>query len=286
MQHLLLLIAIISLSQSANLVRWANAPNEVFGTWRMLGASLVMLIVCFVSRLPVTKLKKKQWLWTTFAGFLIFSHLWTFFFAAQNTSIANTMVLFASNPIWTALGSILFTGEKLKRPLIISIAISVLAIWVMFSNRFSFQEMRLGDLSALLSAFLYSCYMLASLAARRTGVQNKLFSFWIYGICGVCFLALGLARDVQFTSYPMHTWVAIAGSILFPTLLGHALFTYLLHHININWLSTGKLAEPVMSAFIAWIAFSEPLQPQTILAFVLISMSLLNLYRPWKYIKR
>lgn len=286
MHQALLMLAILSLSQSPNMVRWSQAPVEVIGAWRMLLASLIMGALCLYAKSSLKKLSKQQFFWVLSAGIFLFVHLWTYFFAAKNTLIANTVVIFSTNPVWTALGGILIFKQRMQPRTLAALGLALLAIVILFWERLNLEQgWGGGEVSALLSAMLFTGYMLSSLKSRELGVENKVFTFWIYGICGFAFLLTAVVRHIELWDYPARSWIGIAGLILFPTLLGHAIFTHLLKHINIHLLSTSKLAEPILSAVVAWMLFSEPLHPATAYAFLLIAASLMILFEPWKYLR-
>ena len=100
----------------------------------------------------------------------------------------------------------------------------------------------------------------------------------------MCFFFTVLGTGHKFFSYPPITWISIGGLVLFPTLLGHALFTYLLRYFDVNWLSTGKLAEPLLASLTAFLFFHETWTPTIAMAFACTGVSLLILLEPWKHL--
>src|SRR3712207_4385551 len=116
MLHLLLyIIAIASLSTSANLIRMAGAPVDVIGFWRLLASAAFLLpfalkngdLKAHFSR------SKGELLMVFLSGLFFFLHLWTYFYSAQHTRIANCMIIFATNPLFVSLVSYFVFREKL-----------------------------------------------------------------------------------------------------------------------------------------------------------------------------
>lgn len=213
-------------------------------------------------------------------GVLFFFHLWSYFYAAQNTKIANCMILFATNPLYTAIGSFVFFKEKLTINVLIAYGLAFFGIYFLVSNTVSFNPENLkGEVSALISAFFYSAYTLSS-KHSRTRLDNSDFSIGIYFVCGLCFLILANIQSTQLIDYPQHTWIGILGTILIPTLLGHALFTYLMNYLNINWMSCGKLLEPGLSAMMAFFIFNEKISSSTQIAFLFTTLAVIVLFLP------
>lgn len=282
LHHILLFIAILSLSQAANLVRYAAAPVEVIGFWRLLMASLILAPLAFKHRHSVKAATGKVLSLTFLSGVFLFLHFGTFFFAAQNTKIANAMILFATNPLFTAAGAYFFFKEKISLRLAIAYVLAGFGIYFLVSHSITFDPERFkGDISALISAAFFSGYILTGRAVRPH-YENTLYTFIIYLTTGVLFGVACLFTGVAMTSYPTHSWIAIATLAIVTTLFGHALFTYLLSHMSVNFLSCAKLVEPVFSALVAYFVFQESLANQTLTAFIFTAAAILTLYWPTK----
>ncbi len=224
------------------------------------------------------------WIWAALSGSFFFFHLWTFFYAAQNTSIANCMVIFATNPIFTALGAWLFLKDRFENRHALAFLLAFSGVAFLFSDRMSWDSARIGDFSALASAVFFSIYILASKKARLK-MNTEQFTWIIYSLAATLFFFTGLSLQVEWTGYPAQTWWAILGTIVFPTLLGHVLFTHLLKFFNINWLSCGKLAEPALSSAVAFLAFGEELKRESLIAFALTASSVVILFWPLLFSK-
>lgn len=280
-RFLLFFLSILSLSQAANLVRLAAAPPLMIGFWRIIGSALIMLGLHYwqsrrKSKPFLSPLPPSIWAWTLASGSFFFLHLWTFFFAAQHTTIANCMVIFAINPLFTAIGSWLLLNDRFERRHGIAFILAFFGIYALASQNLSWSEGLPGDLSALASAGLFSGYLISSKKARLH-MNTEQFTGLIYLWAAALFLIFALSKNISMLNYPSITWWAIAGNILIPTLLGHVLFTYLLKFFNINWMSCGKLLEPGFSALVAYFAFNEVLKPGTLVAFVFFASSVLVL---------
>lgn len=289
LNYLLYFIALFGLSQSANLVKMAQAPIEVLGFWRLFFCALLFLpwALRFKSLRPLFQADRRHDLWMgLISGTFFFLHLWTFFYASKNTSIANCMIIFSINPLFTAAGAYLFFGEKFTPRLAMAYVLAFFGIYWLVSHSVHFdQGLVKGDLMALLSALLVSVYLLSGKKLRHS-LDNPSFSVFIYSVCAFWFGVTALLRGIEFTGYETNTWWAIAGLVVIPTLLGHSLFMYLIKYMNINLMTCGKLIEPVMSSMVAWILFKEHLKTSTWIAFIFTSASVLVLFAPWSILKQ
>lgn len=289
LNYLLYFVALFGLSQSANLVKIAHAPIEILGFWRLFLCTLLFLP--WALRRPalinIFKAPQKSDLWMgLLSGTFFFLHLWTFFYASKNTSIANCMIIFSINPLFTAAGAYFFFNEKFTLRLAGAYVLAFLGIYWLVSHSLKFdQGFVKGDLMALLSAALVSVYLLSGKKLRHN-LDNANFSVFIYAVCAFWFGVVAFAQGTPFTGYDEKTWLAIAGLVVVPTLLGHSLFMYLIKHMNINLMTCGKLIEPVMSSMVAWVLFQEHLKQSTWIAFTFTSASVIVLFAPWKFLRK
>lgn len=278
---LLYFLALFSLSTASSWAKLNHMPVSVLGFWRLGIACLVISIYFFIfKKQKLPKIDKKIY-WPLFSGFLFFLHLYTYTYAAKNTSIANTMILFASNPVWSSLGAILFFKDKISSRLITAYVLALTSIVILVFGKIEFKsDYFIGDLSAVVSAFLYAAYMLSSKKARQH-YANSIFSIFLYGTCAAFFFLNGFAIfDNQFIDYDAISWIAVAGQVLIPTFLGHLTFTYLVSSMNISLMTCGKLLEPLMASIIAYYVFSETLSSFAWISFGLTALSVVILFYP------
>ncbi len=176
------------------------------------------------------------------------------------------MVIFATNPIFTAIGAWAWFREKFEKRHGLAFFFAFSGISILFHDRLNLESLRSGDFAALLSALFFSGYILTGKKSRHS-MSTEQYTWIIYLMTAVFFGGAGLIKGVEWLDYPLKTWLAIAATVIFPTLLGHVLITHLLQYFNINFLSCGKLAEPIMSAIVAYFVFGELLNTKIVLAF-------------------
>lgn len=271
MKYALLAVAVLCMSQPANLIRWAHAPLEVIGFWRLAIATLAMAPLAWGARASWLALSGRGRGLHLTAGVFLFLHLGTYVYAAQHTLIANCMAAFCTHPLLVGLGAWIFHGERPTARLAVSYLLAGLGVWALFSGATGLDRANLaGDLASLASAAFYAGYVLLGRSLRRT-LDNRAYAAGVYAVTAALFFAAGAARGVPWTGYPPAFWVAVAALGLAVTLGGHALFSYLLGSMDVNLLTTAKLLEPIFGGLTAWVAFGEPLRARTGLAFALIA---------------
>jgi drug/metabolite transporter (DMT)-like permease len=283
LRTLLYFLALFCLATSSNWAKLNHMPVDVLGFYRLGFAALFLGIWIFtVKRIKLPALDR-QMIWVVVSGVFFFMHLWTFKYAAKNTTISNGMIIFSSNPVWSSLGAVIFFREKLSVRLICSYILALIGVYLLVAPDLQLNsQMNKGDIASLLSAILFAGYMLSGKKARRH-FDNELYAFGQYLICAVCF-----AICIGFTEHPLAgydtvSWVAVAGLVLMPTFFGHFTFTYLVHFMDLSTMTCGKLIEPVIASLIAVFLFSEKLSAQAPFAFILTSAAVLLLFVPQLY---
>jgi len=271
-------LALFFLSQSAALAKYAAVAPEIIGTWRLLLASLFFFALALWKKQisHFWKQSSTQHMRVLLTGLFFFLHLWTFFFAAQNTLISHTMILFCLNPLFVALGSWLISKKPPPRTIIGAYILSLLALMLLMSeshiNR-SDQNSLMGDLSAFASALFFAAYLLLSQKCRKI-LPNLVFSSGMYFWGFVCFfITMAITQD-NWVHHPQEAWVGISGQVIFSTLLGHSMISYLMKYLDVTWMATGKLSEPIMASLVAYFIFQETLSLQASVAFILTGISL------------
>ncbi|MGZ3712821.1 MAG: DMT family transporter, partial [Bdellovibrionota bacterium] len=227
------------------------------------------------------KFSWRQWGAILLCGFFLYTHFFTWFLSVQKTSVANSMILFSSNPLFTALGAWMFFGEKITVRHFAALALCFIGVYFMMRDSLSAShEHFLGDLWGISCAVLFSSYILVSKGLRRK-VHNLPFAFSTYSFVTLFFGITMLITGTPFFGYSWANWAGFSGLAFGSTLLGHSLFTYCLQFFNVNLMSISTLAEPMFTALSAWVFFGEALTRGAIIGFLFVGAGIVVLYFPY-----
>jgi drug/metabolite transporter (DMT)-like permease len=281
-------ISLLILSQAATLIRFAEASSLAICFWRLLIAGALLAPVAFnrAGREQLRLLNRSDAWHLIYSGVLLFVHFYSFFKAVQDTSIANATILFSLNPVTTAAGAWILFRERVTPHLVVACALGFAGIVVLFGEQWldsSFQETATsfnGNLWSLLSATCFSGYILTG-KRLRLKLSNFTFATAIYLQTAVYAAIVMVVVQDRFVGYTPLTWWMFIALAIFPTLLGHAVFTYCLNHLDVNFMSCMTLIEPLFAAIAAYYIFSEPLSRYAAVGFVLTCASVVALYWPW-----
>lgn len=280
MPALTLALSLIVLSHSGIFVRYCEADALAIGFWRMAIAVPVLFGLVIWRGLwgRVRRLRRKQLASLVLCGFLLFFHWWSWFLAVQKTTLANSMVLFAISPLFTALGAWFFFRERLTFRHGLALLFCFAGIVAIFQGSLALDPSRLqGDVLGLVSSLLFSGYVLTSKGIRKN-LENLPFTLVAYSSSGIFFFVMMLVRGLPFFSYSAGTWAAFTALAFGPTLTGHALFTWCLQFFNVNLMNILILTEPVIASISAFFLFREPLTVHQVAGFAFIATGVLALF--------
>lgn len=280
LRTLLYFLALFCLATSSNWAKLSHMPVEVLGFYRLGFAALFLGLWIFIIKRIKLPVFDRQSLWVIVSGLFFFMHLWTFKYAAKNTSISNGMIIFTSNPVWSSIGAVIFFKEKLSFRLIASYIMALIGVYLLVAPELSIGgQLNKGDVSSLISAILFAAYMLTGKKARRH-YDNELYAFGQYLICALAFAICIMFTGNPLTGYDSVSWLSVAGLVLLPTFFGHFTFTYLVNYMDLSVMTCGKLIEPVLASLLAAYMFDEKLSAQAPIAFILTCGSVLLLFGP------
>jgi drug/metabolite transporter (DMT)-like permease len=255
----LLGVAVAAVSTSAPLIRGAAAPTLAIAFWRN-----ALALPAVGGWVLLRRHERAGWRARTIderrlsrrAGLLLALHFATWVPSLSFTSVASSVALVATQPVWAALLA-RRRGEPVGRGTWAGIAVSFAGALVLTGLDLSISGRALfGDLLALLGGMLAAAYVTVGADVRRT-VGTASYATACYGTAAAVLLAVCLGGRQELWGYDGGTWLAIAGLVVGPQLLGHTLVNRVLHAISPTIVSVAILFEILGASLIAWLAFDE-----------------------------
>lgn len=274
---------VFTLGWSAILIRFAEAPPLAIAAYRMLGAALVLLPFSAGSILSLWRglAPRQRWIWVASAMFLAL-HFALWIESLRHTSVASSVVLVTTNPIFAGIGGWLFLGEREGRFFWagagITIAGGFLLVW---ADAGAAAGAAAGDLAgsslgspmgnalALGGAVMASGYLLCGRALRRNMPLIPYVTV-CYGVSGIFLALAALAAGQPLSGYSPSTWALLGVMVLGPSLIGHTAVNWALAHMPPGKVALSILGEPVVAAVLAWWLLAEPLGGVRALACAMI----------------
>ncbi len=147
-------IGVVILSPDSVLIRLADADSWTVLFYRglLMSIGVMMLLLITYRSKTIVEFKKigRGGLWI---GWLHGIMTGTFVFAIMHTSIANTLVIISTGPIWIAIIAWLTLREKASLITWLAMIIVFIGIYIVMSANFGGQNI-VGDIFALITAIL------------------------------------------------------------------------------------------------------------------------------------
>jgi len=253
--YLLLFIGVFVISFSGILIKVSTAPPLIIAFFRMLYSILILT--------PFFLFKKKSQLKyfldfrPALVGFLLAIHFFLWFTAFKYTSVANSVIFIAMQPLFSVILEYFFAREDLNKSVIRGILLALVGSLVISIGDIHFLFTRLfGDLLALTAAFFAASYLFVG----RT-LRDEIDYFpYLYIVYCYTTLFLGLTvliRGIDFTVYGSVNHYIFLALALGPTLIGHSVLNYSVRYIPSSLVSITILGEPILTTFLAWILLGD-----------------------------
>ncbi|TKI56810.1 DMT family transporter [Brevibacillus antibioticus] len=262
--YLALLIGVIAISSSAIFVKLSDAPAPIIATYRLIFSVLLTLPFLCWNRgaiAEIGKTSKKVWLLCILSGAFLASHFLLWFESLNYTSVASSTVLVTLQPLFAFIGGYFFFGEKVRFLALSGGLLAIAGSFVIGWGDFQVGGMALwGDFLALMGAVTVTGYWLVGQYVRQH-MSSFAYTLVVYTATSVILVAYDLAFGYSLVGYPAADWGWFFCLALFPTLLGHSIFNWIIKWLNTTTISMGILGEPIGTAILAYFILGEVVTP-------------------------
>ena len=257
-----LVVAIGAISGGAILVRLSSEPPAVAAFYRVLFTTLPLLPVAgWKYRDDFRRITARDFGFATLAGLALAVHFASWFESLAWTSVAASVTLVQSQPVFVAIGAWLLLSERVTSRMVLGIVIAVVGIVTMsvgdlLGGVLVGPDPLYGNALALLGALMAAAYVLSGRSLRQR-VALVPYVVVVYGVCTFSLLAVVLAQGHPLSGYPTREWLIFAGLAVGPGLFGHTVINWALAHLRSSVVSVSLLGEPVGSTLLAFLLLSE-----------------------------
>ncbi len=241
-------LAVLFFSTSPVFIRWASPLGSYeIAAWRLLIAAVALRIAMWF-RGERWHIPRRDWRRFILFGLITGLHFLFYIASLEYTTIAHSLAIVYTAPIFVTLFSAIFLHEPIARRKWggIGLAVAGVAILAGFQPQFTWR-MLLGDVLALGSAIMFGFY---SVAGRSQRHQNSLFNYatTIYGLAAV-WAAIPAALTFTPQGYNLRTVLSLLGLGLLPLGLGHTLYNAALrrtHATYVNIIATQEVTGGIL----------------------------------------
>lgn len=189
------------------------------------------------------------------AGAFLALHFATWISSIRLTSIASSVLLVSTTPVFVAVAAWLLQQERFPASTWTGIAIALGGTALIGGGDLGGSSLW-GDLLAVAGAAAAGGYFMAGQKARRDLGILEYASITYAAAALLLLVACAIAR-VPLIGYSPKAWWALAGIVVGPQLLGHTFINFALKEIDPTTVSVTVMAEPVLATLLAFLLLSE-----------------------------
>lgn len=257
---IILLVGVLAVSSGAIFVRLAESPPLVTAAWRLTLATLVLLpYALWKSREELARLSRRELGVGALAGLFLALHFATWISSLSFTSVANSVVLVNTAPVWVALMTPWLTHDRVSRRAWLGIAASVTgAVIIGFGDFAGGGRALVGDGLALVGSLALAIYLLLGRKLREK-LSLPGYLTVCYSSATVLLWACVFAAGLPATGFNAMTWGALFGMALINQHLGHSSYNWAMKYFSAGFIAVCLLGEPVIGSLLAWWLLGEAL---------------------------
>ncbi len=263
-----LVVGVLAVSTASTFIRLAqtSVSSLALAAWRLTFASALLApFAIATARSEWRKLSGADWALLAASGAALAVHFYTWISSLAMTSVAASVVLVSTNPLFIALISHFLLGQRVRSRAFLGILVAVLGSAIIgLGDITGGTHQLLGDLLAVLGAAAVAIYMLIG-RQQRSHLSLLGYIFPVYGFAAVVLMAFAFVTRAPLVGYPPQAWVWLLLIALIPQIIGHSSFNWALGHLPPTYVSLVVLAEPIGSTILAWLVLREPPTLSTIL---------------------
>lgn len=271
------MLAVSAASIIIKLAQDEGAPSLIIAACRLTFASIALAPVALIRhRAELARLTRRDFLIAGVSGLLLGLHFGAWITSLEFTTIASSVVLVSTSPLFVGLFSLFVWREKLGRPLIAGLILTIAGgAMVGLSDvcaasrggmvcpplaEFVQGGAAIGDLLALVGAAAVAGYLLIG---RRLRARLSLvpYIFLCYSAAAITLVAAALVSRQPFFGYSSAAYFWIALLALVPQLIGHSAFNWALRYLTAAYVSVTILGEPIGSTLLAFFIFHQTPTP-------------------------
>jgi drug/metabolite transporter (DMT)-like permease len=256
--YVVLSVSVLFVSFGSIFVRLAAAPPLAVSFYRVALASLLLLPFAGPqARRSWPALDARRRVLLIGAGLALALHFATWIASLSYTTVASSVLLVNTAPLFTVVLSQVFLHEKPSATVLAAIPLAVLgAALIAYGDWTGSPGSLLGNGLALFGAVMVAVYQVVGRGLREA-LPLDAYVLGVWGAAALALAALARGFGVPLAGYPAKTWTAFLALAVVPTLGGHGLVNKSLRSLPAPTVGLFLLGEPVIASLLAWILFHE-----------------------------
>jgi drug/metabolite transporter (DMT)-like permease len=287
-----LIFGILAVSGASIFVRYAQveASSLVIAAYRLGLATIILAPILYVRhRHELRNLAREDLLLGLLSGVFLAIHFATWITSLEFTTVASSVVLVTTAPLWVAILSPVLLKESINRKIAFGLVIATAGTVIVgmsdvcnvteslscppLSDFFEGKAI-FGDLLALVGAWAAAGYVIIgrNLRSKLTLIP---YIFIAYGTAAVILVGLMFGSGHQKFGFSSEIYLWLILLAVVPQLLGHSTFNWALGYLPAAFVAIALLGEPIGSTILAYFLLSEVPTLLTLFGAILILAGIL-----------
>jgi len=270
--------AVLIVSSAAILIRFAQregVPSLSIAALRLALAALILTPFALARGAgEIRALGKRDLAAVCAAGIFLAAHFAAWISSLAYTSVASSVALVTTTPVWISIASWLLFGERPGFRLLLGIgfALGGSALIFLSDSRAAMEtgsDPLLGNVLALAGSLAVCGYLLIGRGLRRH--MSLLAYMWlVYSVAALALLLFAFFAGKALYGFSAFAWLLLAALAIGPQLLGHGAVNWGLKYISASFIAVAILGEPIGSALLAWLLLGEGFAALQLCGFALL----------------
>ncbi len=253
----------------------------MIATYRLTLSSIILLIIAKSKGIRLSSFNRKHLLMGMLGGLFLSLHFSFWISSLKFTSVASSVVLVATNPIFVGIFSYLFFKEKQPTELILGITLSFSGSIILAVGDSGLQGLTvrnpsflLGDILAFLGAIMASGYLVVG-SKLREEMDVLSYTSMVYTFSAFFLLIASISLGLPFAGYKQSSYFYMVLLAIIPQLIGHTAFNWALKHLKASMVAITILGEPIGASILAYIILGETIRSFQSIGIILIFLAII-----------
>ncbi|SEW32462.1 DMT family transporter [Natrinema salifodinae] len=282
-------VAVIAISTSAILVRWSEAPSVVKAFYRVLFATSMVAPFALRDIDGIKTISVRDLGFAVVSGLALAAYFGSFFESLEWTSVAASVTLISTQPIFVGIGAAFLLNERLTSRMFVGMIVALVGAFTMsvgplmvdpllgggnivevLAAAFAGSSAQLyGNAIAFGGALAGAIYTLTGRSLRQR-LSLFVYTFIIYTVSTVALGGLAIGTGAQLLGYAPTEWVLFFAMALILDLFGQTVYNWALKYVKASVMSVSLLADPVAATILALVLLGEVPEVVMILGGVVV----------------
>lgn len=259
-QALVLFAGVIAVSWAASFIRLASeagAAALAIAALRLSFASPPMVAAAAWNGVDdLRRLVRRDWALMLLSAVSLAFHFGLWVASLERTSVATSVVLVTTQPVFVGLGAWLALHERPSRAVVMGTVIAGLGAVLLVSDDWSDMGAMGGNVMALLGAAAVSVYVIVGRTMRQR-VSLTSYTGVVYSGTALLLLAAAVGTGTALGGYSLEAYAWILVMAVVSQLIGHNAINWSLAALPAAVVAVAILGEPVIASAIAAFVLDE-----------------------------